>query len=56
MQEFQPLMFAATNPWLTKPLTYENGAAILPDGAGLGVTLDEERFSQDVDSEVRIAL
>ena len=56
MQEFQPLMFAATNPWLTEPLNHEQGHLILPDGPGLGITMDETRFLQDVDSQVRISV
>lgn len=56
MQEFQPLMFAATNPWLTEPLRYENGAALVPTAPGLGITLDEARFMADVDSAVTIKL
>ncbi|MEM7029916.1 MAG: mandelate racemase/muconate lactonizing enzyme family protein [Chloroflexota bacterium] len=56
MQEFQPTMFSATNDWLTEPLRYENGEAILPEGAGLGIVLDEARFMVDVDNEMKITL
>ena len=56
MQEFQPLMFDAFNPWLTEPLRHENGELIVPSGPGLGISLDEARFMQDVDGSARIDL
>ena len=28
---------------VTQPIVYENGAAILPEGPGLGVALDEDK-------------
>ena len=54
MQEFQPLMFGAFNPWLEDPLRYEQGEIVVPTGPGLGITIDEARFAQDIDSEIRI--
>jgi galactonate dehydratase len=56
IQEFQPKMFAAFNPWLEEPLRLENGQIVVPAGPGLGITLNQERFAQDVDSEVVISL
>jgi len=56
MQEFQPLMFAAFNPWLETPLRYEGGEIVVPVGPGLGIVINEERFKQDVDSEMTISL
>jgi L-alanine-DL-glutamate epimerase-like enolase superfamily enzyme len=56
MQEFQPLMFNAFNPWLQEPLRHENGQLIVPTGPGLGIALDQARFARDVDSEVTISL
>jgi D-galactarolactone cycloisomerase len=56
IQEFQPKMFAAFNPWLEAPLRLEQGKIVVPTGPGLGITLNEERFREDVDSEVRLAV
>jgi galactonate dehydratase len=56
IQEFQPKMFAAFNPWLEEPLRLENGQIVVPTGPGLGITLNRERFAQDVDSEAVINL
>ena len=56
IQEFQPKMFAAFNPWLETPLRLEQGEIVVPTGPGLGITLNEKRFREDVDSEVRLAV
>lgn len=56
IQEFQPKMFAAFNPWLETPLRLEQGEIVVPTGPGLGITLNEKRFREDVDSEVRLAI
>jgi galactonate dehydratase len=56
IQEFQPKMFTAFNPWLEAPLRLEQGEIVVPTGPGLGINLDEGRFRQDVDSEVRLAI
>ncbi len=49
-------MLAAFNPWLEEPLRLEQGEIVVPTGPGLGITLNEERFREDVDSEVRLAV
>jgi galactonate dehydratase len=56
IQEFQPKMFAAFNPWLKESLRLEQGEIVVPTGPGLGITLNEERFRQDVNSEVKLAI
>ena len=56
IQEFQPKMFAAFNPWLAEPLRLEGGKIVVPTGPGLGIRLDLERFKQDVEGEVRVAV
>ena len=54
IQEFQPKMFNAFNPWVTEPFRLENGQLVVPDGPGLGITLDEARFKQDVTGEITV--
>jgi galactonate dehydratase len=56
IQEFQPKMFAAFNPWLVEPLRLEQGQIVVPTGPGLGITLAEDRFAQDVDSQITLTL
>lgn len=54
VQELQPVMLDQFNPWLTEPLTVVAGRLVPPSGSGLGITIDLERFTQDVDSVVRV--
>jgi D-galactarolactone cycloisomerase len=54
VQEFQPVMFDAFSPWLQQPLLVDGGELVVPHGPGLGIELDEARFLDDVDSQVRI--
>jgi galactonate dehydratase len=56
LQEFQPKMFNAFNPWLTEPLRLAGHEAVVPTGPGLGIELDMDRFQQDVDSEIKLTL
>lgn len=51
-QEFEPRMLELFNPWLREPLLVEGGQLVVPDGPGLGISIDEDRLSQDVDSAV----
>jgi len=56
IQEYQPVMLPLFNPWLEEPLRLENGQLVIPTGPGLGISINEERFEQDVDSRVTISL
>lgn len=49
-------MLETFNPWLTEPLGVEDGCLRVPDGPGLGITIDEKRFAEDVDSVVTVRL
>lgn len=52
IQEYQPVMLETFNAWLAKPLRLEGGELVIPDGPGLGIEIDEERFGNDVESRV----
>jgi len=54
VQEFQPVMFDTFNRWLEEPLVVRGGKLQIPDGPGLGINIDIERFEEDVDSVVTI--
>lgn len=56
IQEFQPRMFTAFNPWLEEPLRLEKGEIVVPSGPGLGIRLNLERFRQDVAGQITIAI
>lgn len=55
IQELQPVMFETFNPWLTRPLEMHGGELVVPDGAGLGIDIDEERFRKDVVGEMTLS-
>lgn len=54
IQEYQPVMTSAFNEWLREPLQVRDGELVVPQGPGLGLDIDEERFRRDVVSSVRI--
>lgn len=56
IQEYQPVMFDAFNAWLRNPLRMEDGELLVPDGPGLGIDIDEQRFLQDVVGQIEISL
>lgn len=53
-QEYQPVMFETFNKWLRNPLQMRDGELVVPDGPGLGLDIDEERFLQDVTGKIEI--
>lgn len=54
IQEYQPQLLDTFGPWLHEPLRMENGELVVPDGPGLGISLDEDRFMNDVVSTITI--
>jgi galactonate dehydratase len=54
VQEHQPVMLELFNPWLAEPLSVRDGHLEVPDGPGLGVSIDEARLLLDVESSVTI--
>lgn len=56
VQEYQPVMLETYNPWLAEPLRLDGGELVVPDGPGLGIDLDRDRFLHDVESSERIEL
>ena len=55
-QEHEPQMLELFNPWLIEPLRLSNGKLVVPDGAGLGIRIDESRMMRDVVGSVEAAL
>ncbi|MBE6905000.1 MAG: mandelate racemase/muconate lactonizing enzyme family protein [Ruminococcaceae bacterium] len=43
LQEYQPSILPVANEFLNAPITCENGIFAVPDGFGLGISLDEDR-------------
>jgi galactonate dehydratase len=56
IQELEPQMLELFNPWLKNPLQVTDGRAEVPVGPGLGIDLDEERMSLDVETQIRVQL
>lgn len=54
IQEYQPVMFDTFNRWLEEPLRVHEGRLVVPDGVGLGIEIDMDRFARDVDTVVTI--
>ena len=54
IQEYQPVMLDTFNAWLTEPLRLDDGELVVPQGPGLGIEIDEERFAQDVQTHVAL--
>ena len=55
-QEFEPRMLELFNPWLREPLLVEDGQLVVPAGPGLGISVDEDRLREDVDSALVVNL
>lgn len=56
IQEFQPVMCDLFNRWLMTPIGARDGALVIPNGPGLGIEIDEDAFSRDVDSVLTVRL
>lgn len=56
IQEYQPVMFDTFNPWLEEPLRFAGGEIVVPDGPGLGIAINRERFLKDVAHSVSVSL
>jgi galactonate dehydratase len=55
VQEYQPVMLETFSAWLAEPMGLnEQGQLVVPTGPGLGITIDEKRFAEDVDSVVTV--
>lgn len=56
VQEFQPQMLELFNPWLREPLQVDEGQLVVPNGPGLGISIDEDRLQVDVEAATTLAL
>jgi D-galactarolactone cycloisomerase len=56
IQEYQPVMFETFNPWLEEPLRFAGGEIVVPDGPGLGISINRDRFLRDVASSVTVTM
>lgn len=43
IQEYQPSILPVANEFLAEPIVCENGRFLVPEGPGLGITIDEEK-------------
>jgi D-galactarolactone cycloisomerase len=56
IQEYQPVMLETFNPWLEQPLEVREGKLVVPQGPGLGISIDAEQVAAQATAAVTVEI